>query len=88
MGTDFIKNYLIDLFLISLISIPYFSKAGDAGIFEIEYAAVVELADTRDLKSLGSNIVPVQVWSAAPIWNLSKPSIYVGLETFCFLVFR
>ena len=29
-------------------------------------AAVVELADTRDLKSLGSNIVPVQVRSAAP----------------------
>ena len=29
------------------------------------YAAVVELADTRDLKSLGSNIVPVQVRSAA-----------------------
>ena len=29
------------------------------------FAAVVELADTRDLKSLGSNIVPVQVRSAA-----------------------
>ncbi len=28
-------------------------------------AAVVELADTRDLKSLGSDIVPVQVRSAA-----------------------
>ena len=31
------------------------------------FAAVVELADTRDLKSLGSDIVPVQVRSAAPI---------------------
>ena len=31
------------------------------------FAAVVELADTRDLKSLGSNIVPVQVRSAALI---------------------
>ena len=29
-------------------------------------AAVVELADTRDLKSLGSNTVPVQARSAAP----------------------
>ncbi len=29
-------------------------------------AAVVESADTRDLKSLGSNTVPVQVRSAAP----------------------
>ncbi len=39
------------------------------GIPSIRYtvfnAAVVELADTRDLKSLGSNIVPVQVRSAA-----------------------
>lgn len=31
-----------------------------------QFAAVVESADTRDLKSLGSNIVPVQVRSAAP----------------------
>ena len=30
------------------------------------YAAVVELADTRDLKSLGSNTVPVQARSEAP----------------------
>ena len=35
------------------------------------YAAVVELADTRDLKSLDSNIVPVQVRSAAPYLKLS-----------------
>ena len=36
------------------------------------YAAVVESADTRDLKSLDSNIVPVQVRSAAPKKNLHK----------------
>ncbi len=30
------------------------------------YAAVVKSADTRDLKSLGSNTIPVQVRSAAP----------------------
>ncbi len=33
------------------------------------FAAVVELADTRDLKSRGSNPVPVQVRSAAPRRN-------------------
>ena len=31
------------------------------------YAGVVELADTRDLKSLGSNTVPVRARSLAPI---------------------
>ena len=31
------------------------------------YAGVVELADTRDLKSLGSNTVPVRARSPAPI---------------------
>lgn len=30
------------------------------------YARMVELVDTRDLKSLGSNTVPVQVRSPAP----------------------
>ena len=32
----------------------------------ITHAAVVELADTRDLKSLGSNTIPVRARSAAP----------------------
>lgn len=30
------------------------------------FAGVVELVDTRDLKSLGSDTVPVQIRSAAP----------------------
>ena len=34
--------------------------------FIIKYAPVVELADTRDLKSLDSDIVPVQVRLGAP----------------------
>ncbi len=33
------------------------------------YAAVVELADTRDLKSLDGDIVPVRPRSAAPNKN-------------------
>ena len=35
-------------------------------ICRILHAAVVESADTRDLKSLAGNSVPVQVRSAAP----------------------
>ena len=41
---------------------------------------MVELADTRDLKSLGSNIVPVQVRSAAP---KSKSESFDLLLFFC-----
>ena len=37
-----------------------------APVCAMSHAAVVESADTRDLKSLGSNTVPVQVRSAAP----------------------
>jgi hypothetical protein len=36
-------------------------------------AGVAESADARDLKSLGSNTVPVQVWSPAP---KKKPDVY------------
>ena len=38
-------------------------------IFPILYAGVVELADTRDLKSLSSNTVPVRARSPAPIFS-------------------
>lgn len=40
-------------------------------IFPILYAGVVELADTRDLKSLSSNTVPVRARSPAP--KFSRP---------------
>ena len=43
---------------------------------------MVKLADTKDLKSFGSDSVPVQVRLAAPVLNLSKPSIHAGLEIF------
>ena len=56
---------------------------GGASIKKI-YAAVVELADTRDLKSLDGNIVPVQVRSAAPnadmMFNGSIPAFQAGCE--------
>lgn len=38
-------------------------------------AGVVELADTRDLKSLGGNLVPVQVRSSVPYFN---PDVSMG----------
>ncbi len=37
-----------------------------------KYAQVVELVDTRDLKSLDRNIVPVQVRLWAPLQNAYK----------------
>lgn len=43
---------------------------------------MVESADTRDLKSLGSNAVPVQVRSPAPKKKAVNPSIYAGLRLF------
>ena len=48
-------------------------------VYNIFIAAVVKSADTRDLKSLGSNTVPVQVRSAAPI---SLKARKIGFERF------
>ena len=46
-------------------------------------AAVVELADTRDLKSLGVKSVPVQVRSAAPA-NVERPFSWDAFFIVCF----
>ena len=43
------------------------------------FAGVVELVDTRDLKSLGSDTVPVRARSPAPSGDFYK-SIYRGVE--------
>ena len=49
-----------------------------------EYAAVVELVDTRDLKSLGRETVPVRARSAAPHSHPDFDRVRVG---FFFLIF-
>ena len=43
------------------------------------FAGVVELVDTRDLKSLGSDTVPVRARSPAPSGVFYK-SVYRGVE--------
>ena len=66
----------------------FYSKKLDKSnglIYYILDAAVVEQADTRDLKSLGSDTVPVQVRSAAP--KHSNPNLLPIGETFGFVVF-
>ena len=40
---------------------------------------MVELVDTRDLKSLGSNTVPVQVWFPALCWTLRGSVLFFGV---------
>ena len=49
----------------------------------VPFAGVVESADTRDLKSLDSDIVPVQVRSPAP--NANNPNIHFIGEAFGFV---
>ena len=46
-----------------------------------ELARVVELVDTRDLKSLDRNIVPVQVRPRVPLWNNFNKTIITTNST-------
>ena len=42
------------------------------------------MADTRDLKSLGGDIVPVQVWSPAPYGELAELADACDLGSYAF----
>ena len=53
---------------------PPFSCSLDNEFIQIK-ARVVELVDTRDLKSLGGDSVPVQVRPRAPLLILSTQSL-------------
>lgn len=68
---------LKDRFLIRLLDKPvkvYYNKH--------RFAAVVKSADTKDLKSFGSNSVPVQVRSAAPLSKSRLLFVTVGFLHF------
>ena len=49
-----------------------FQSGCKAGCFKVHFlyeARVVESVDTRDLKSLDPQVIPVRVWSRAPLTN-------------------
>ena len=72
---------MIYVHIISLkIALDIFEKF----MYNFNHAAVVKLVDTRDLKSLGSDTVPVQVRSAAPngIPENNVPTLFSGF-LFC-----
>ena len=53
----------------------------------VTHAAVVEQVDTRDLKSLGGNSVPVQVRPAVPIPDNPNRTIHRIGDGFGFIIY-
>ena len=52
-------------------------------LISLQYARVVELVDTRDLKSLARNGVPVQVRLRVPLSYVNLNIIGVKINEFC-----